>query len=197
MPQIIHTICYSQHTPYVNHNHTIRQLQHTPYFTNNTHHMSQITHTMCHKQLTPYVTHSKQHMPYTRNMNTVLICATCSLAETCPDDLQTMFLRFSREIADGMKYLSRKGFIHRDLAARNVLTTEDLTCKASTLCIACGYIGTHIRTYVHVHAYIHTVHTYNTYIKYVHTLHTYKYSSIDFSAVCFSVLILYLSTHVT
>lgn len=53
------------------------------------------------------------------------------LAETCPDDLQTMFLRFAREIAAGMKYLSRKSFIHRDLAARNVLMTEDYTCKVT------------------------------------------------------------------
>ena len=38
-------------------------------------------------------------------------------------------LRFCQEIADGMRYLSQKGFIHRDLAARNVLLTADIKCK--------------------------------------------------------------------
>ena len=38
-------------------------------------------------------------------------------------------LRFCEEIADGMRYLSRKGFIHRDLAARNILLTSDIKCK--------------------------------------------------------------------
>ena len=38
-------------------------------------------------------------------------------------------LRFCKEIADGMNYLSRKGFIHRDLAARNILLTADTRCK--------------------------------------------------------------------
>ena len=36
---------------------------------------------------------------------------------------------FCQEIADGMRYLSQKGFIHRDLAARNVLLTADIKCK--------------------------------------------------------------------
>ena len=202
MPQITHTICQPQHThhmstqtyhkPYTTH--TICQPQHTPYYVNhNTHHMPYTTRTICHTQNTSYVTHSPHRMPYTTNMNTVLICTPCSLAETCPDDLQTMFLRFSREIADGMKYLSRKGFIHRDLAARNVLTTEDLTCKASTLCIAFSYIGAH--TYGHVCAYIHTVHTYSTHVQIL-----YSYSIALISVLCVSIfqfLILSISLHIT
>ena len=43
--------------------------------------------------------------------------------------LPSTLLRFCQEIADGMRYLSQKGFIHRDLAARNVLLTADITCK--------------------------------------------------------------------
>ena len=38
-------------------------------------------------------------------------------------------LKFSREIALGMDYLSKKSFVHRDLAARNVLLDDSLTCK--------------------------------------------------------------------
>ena len=43
--------------------------------------------------------------------------------------LQLLFLRFAKEIAAGMDYLSKKAFVHRDLAARNVLVNESLTCK--------------------------------------------------------------------
>ena len=46
-----------------------------------------------------------------------------------PDVVPKLFIKFSKDIAGGMSYLSKKNFIHRDLAARNILLTHDLTCK--------------------------------------------------------------------
>ena len=46
-------------------------------------------------------------------------------------ELPHQLLRFCREIADGMKYLSNKGFVHRDLAARNILLDRRIKCKVS------------------------------------------------------------------
>ena len=43
--------------------------------------------------------------------------------------LEVQFLRFSKQIAEGMNYLANKSFIHRDLAARNILLDDSLTCK--------------------------------------------------------------------
>ena len=59
----------------------------------------------------------------------LLLCSPGVLPDTC---LRVQQLRFCREIANGMKYLSKKGFIHRDLAARNVLLDGKLTCKVRT-----------------------------------------------------------------
>ena len=53
----------------------------------------------------------------------------CREGESLANDLPERFLKFCREIASGMNYLSNKAFVHRDLAARNVLVSEDLTCK--------------------------------------------------------------------
>jgi len=49
----------------------------------------------------------------------------------CPDryELQVQFLKFLRQIAAGMAFLSRKSFVHRDLAARNILLDKQLVCK--------------------------------------------------------------------
>ena len=51
-----------------------------------------------------------------------------------PVDLPSLLLKFCREIASGMNYLSNKAFVHRDLAARNILVAEDNTCKVSYNC---------------------------------------------------------------
>ncbi len=42
-------------------------------------------------------------------------------------------LRFCRQIASGMNYISNMSCIHRDLAAKNVLLSEEKVCKVELL----------------------------------------------------------------
>ena len=46
-------------------------------------------------------------------------------------DQQNTLLRFCQQVASGMEYLSKKGFVHRDVAARNILVSGDHICKVS------------------------------------------------------------------
>ena len=55
-----------------------------------------------------------------------------------------LFIKFSQQIAEGMKYLSGKGFIHRNLAARNVLLDHVYTCKVSLHLVASAYLSNSI-----------------------------------------------------
>lgn len=52
-------------------------------------------------------------------------------------NLSHALLKFCREIAEGMEYLSSKSFVHRDLAARNILIAADTTCKV--ILVACSH----------------------------------------------------------
>ena len=62
-----------------------------------------------------------------------LFLSDCRPGHLPEDTLPAKLLTFCQEIADGMRYLSNKGFIHRDLAARNILLDKNLKCKVHPL----------------------------------------------------------------
>ena len=53
------------------------------------------------------------------------------LAQHGRDTALFVLLNMAGDVADGMQYLSSRGFIHRDLAARNILVGSDFQCKVS------------------------------------------------------------------
>ncbi|XP_038064832.1 vascular endothelial growth factor receptor 2-like [Patiria miniata] len=56
-------------------------------------------------------------------------------------------MKFAKDVADGMAFISSQQCIHRDLAARNVLVAEDMTCKVSDFGLARDVMN--IRVYEH------------------------------------------------
>ena len=63
--------------------------------------------------------------------DTLLIVFNVHIFQQWCEELKLQLLRFSRQIASGMVYLSKKAFVHRALVARNILLDEALTCKVS------------------------------------------------------------------
>ena len=73
------------------------------------------------------------------------VCVVSLCSSPKDPGLPKKLLQFCLEIADGMSYLSKKGFIHRDLAARNILLDKDWRCKVSVC--ACAYQFSAVCTY--------------------------------------------------
>ena len=65
----------------------------------------------------------------------ITLCNFYRSGEVTHPKLPQVSLKFCREIAAGMAYLSGKQFVHRDLAARNILVSDKLICKVGALII--------------------------------------------------------------
>ena len=71
---------------------------------------------------------------YSRGITLRELCVTIPFFSPIANNgLSKQLLTFCQEIAEGMRYLSRRGFVHRDLAARNVLLSKGLSCKVGAL----------------------------------------------------------------
>ncbi|XP_038062348.1 fibroblast growth factor receptor 3-like [Patiria miniata] len=58
--------------------------------------------------------------------------------------LARTLVKFARDVANGMAYISSQKYVHRDLAARNVLVGDDLVCKVSDFGLARDVMNTRI-----------------------------------------------------
>ena len=73
--------------------------------------------------------------------NCHLIYILSSPGTIVDEGLPKQLLTFCQEIAEGMRYLSSRGFVHRDLAARNILVSKGLSCKVGEIA-ATGHVPT-------------------------------------------------------